>query len=119
MQDRATPGPSTDRERYAKGPTQWWRVKGHNGIAFRLSSSLERTYGPYSTEKGQYVPTGRTLEEALVKQGEWRKAKMRGERPLIDTKISFGVLAEEWWEVKEPRLRQRTRDQYRSALDLV
>src|SRR5579884_1245285 len=94
MQRKPNQVPSTDRERYALDPTRRWTVKGHKGIRYRLSRSLERTYLVYW--RGSFALAGNTLEEALVKQGELRKAQSRGETPIINTKTTFGELAEEW-----------------------
>jgi integrase len=113
---KSTSEPATDRERYALDPTRRWSTR-YVGVRYRLNRTLDRTYFVYW--KGQFVPAGHTIEEALAKQGELRKSAARGEKPILPTKTTFDELAEKWWAQKAPRLRRKTQVNYRSALDLV
>lgn len=107
---------TTDRQRYEHDPCRRWPTQ-HRGISYRLTRSLERRYVVYF--EGKFVQVEGGLVEARAKQGELQQAKSRGEKPVLSTKLTFGELACEWWESKEPRLRHKTVTGYRSALDLV
>ena len=89
----------------------------HRGISFRAKADGSRSYSVYAV--GRYVPAGSTEKEALAKQAELRGSQARGEKPILPSKTTFAELAELWYERKAPRLRKRTADYYRSALDLV
>jgi integrase len=86
-------------------------------VTFRSRRDGSRSY--YVQHSGTHVPAGSTLEEAKAKKAELGLAKHRGEKPVIQTRTTFGELAESWFEAKTPRLRPRTASYYRSALDLV
>jgi integrase len=57
-------------------------------------------------------------QAALAKQAELRGKAARGERPVTQSKLTFGELAEQWLESKR-HLRPWTRRNYRAALDNV
>jgi integrase len=86
-------------------------------VRFRLKRNLTRTYLVHF--RGKWEPGGRTLPEALVRQGELKKSVLRGEAPVLTNKTTFRELAEEWYAAKSTRVRQRTASYYRDALDLV
>jgi integrase len=89
----------------------------HRGISYRVRRDGSRTY--FVSWKGRYLPAGPTEQAALARQAELRSRQARGEAPVLLSKVLFGELAESWWELKAPRLREKTRGNYRSALDLV
>lgn len=86
-------------------------------VTYRERRDGTRTY--YVQHAGTHVPAGSTLEEAKAKKAELGVAKARGEKPIVRAKTTFGELAESWYETKAPRLRPKTAQCYRSALDLV
>jgi integrase len=102
---------STTLEQQRRRPTR------HRGISYREKADGSRSYAVFF--QGRYFPSGTTETEALAKQAEFRGSKARGEKPILPTKITFAQVAESWLERKAPRLRKRTADYYRSALDLV
>jgi hypothetical protein len=87
------------------------------GVTYRLRADGSRTYAV--SFQGKFVPAGTTEREALAKQAELRRHKARGEKIIVNGKTTFRELAEEWLDVKAPKLRARTRTYYRDALDLV
>ncbi len=58
-----------------------------------------------------------SLAEARRRRGEL-VSKPQAER-TSPSRVQFAQVAEQWYEAKLPRLRRRTADYYRSALDLV
>jgi integrase len=89
----------------------------HRGISYRVCADNSRAYSVFFD--GRYVAAGATEREALAKQADLRGRKSRGERVVVNDRTTLAQLAEEWYEAKAPRLRKRTADYYRSALDLV
>lgn len=89
----------------------------HRGISYREKANGSRSYAVFF--QGRYIAAGSTESEALAKQADLRGSKARGEKPILPSKTTFAELAESWFERKAPRLRKRTSDYYRSALDLV
>lgn len=86
-------------------------------VTYRERRDGSRAY--YVQHAGTHLPAGSSLEEAKAKKAELGLAKARGEKPILRPKTTFSELAETWFEGKAPRLRAKTREQYRSALDLV
>jgi Phage integrase, N-terminal SAM-like domain len=93
------------------------RATRYRGISYREKADGSRTYAVYF--QGKYAPAGTTEGEARNKQSELLGRKARGEKVVVNDKTTFAELAEQWYEAKAPRLRKRTADYYRSALDLV
>lgn len=89
----------------------------HRGITYRTRADGSRSYSVFFM--GRYVPAGESEREALAKQAELRGKEARGERVVLNDRTTFRDLAETWFESKSARLRTRTRNYYRSALDLV
>ena len=87
------------------------------GVFYRLRADGSRTYAV--SFGGKFVAAGNTEKEALAKQAQLRRHKARGEKIVVNGKITFRELAAEWLEIKNSRLRPRTRAYYRDALDLV
>lgn len=85
----------------------------YKGITYRVKADGSRSYFAYSGGRQHLVSGGE--KEALRLQAE-----LRAKPPTVaPPSIRFRDLAEDWYEVKSPRLRKRTADYYRSALDLV
>jgi integrase len=117
VQAHSTPGPTTDRERYTLDPTRTWSADSP-GIYYRLrKGGAERIYVVHWN--GKIITAGPRLSDAKTKQAELRRAVGRGERPVLPAKVTFAELAEQWWSMKQERLRPNTRRQYRDALDLA
>jgi integrase len=117
VQAHSTPGPTTDRERYTLDPTRKWSTE-FPGVYFRLrKGGAERIYLVHYDRK--FVTAGPRLSDAKTKQAELRRAVGRGEKPVLPTRVTFGELSEQWWETKAPRLRPKTQQLYRDALELV
>src|SRR4051794_15609807 len=95
-------------------PAKRHRVQGHRGIFYRERADGSKTY-LVSTGGGKFV-SAPTLRDALALQGDLRSRKARGERLVVNDRTKFAQLAEEWFEVKSPRLRARTKNYYRMAL---
>jgi integrase len=93
------------------------RSTRYRGISYRERADGTRTYAVFF--QGGYVSAGTTETEARAKQSELLGRKARGERVVVNDRTTFAELAESWYEAKAPRLRKRTADYYRSALDLV
>jgi integrase len=89
----------------------------HRGISFRLRADGSRAYA--ISFDGSYVSVEGGEQEALLKQAELRQGRAEGGQTGVYSRTTFGELAEEWFAMKAPRLRERTRNYYRSALDLV
>jgi integrase len=87
------------------------------GISYRVRADGSRSYAVSFQRK--FVPAGTTEKEALAKQAELRRHKARGEKIVVNGKTTFREIAEEWFDAKGPKLRDRTRSYYRSALDTV
>jgi integrase len=75
-----------------------------------------RTYSVYF--QGRYVAVEGGEQEAIAKQAELRGKAARGEKPVVPTKLTFSVVAEEWFAGKR-KLRPYTRKNYRSYLDRI
>jgi integrase len=86
-------------------------------VTYRERRDGSRTY--YVQHAGTHVPAGATLEYAKARKAELGLAKAGGEKPIVRAKTTFQELSETWYEGKAPRLRPKTREQYRSSLDLV
>lgn len=83
------------------------------GITYRERKDGQRTYFVY--DRGKQVAVEGGEKEALQLQASLRTRTA----PLVPTRTKFKLVAEAWYEQKKPRLRRRTADYYRSALDLV
>jgi integrase len=83
------------------------------GITYRERQGGQRTYSVYDRGKQVLVEGGE--KEALQLQASLRTRTA----PTVPTRTKLKVVAEAWYEQKKPRLRRRTADYYRSALDLV
>ena len=120
MQAQTSVAPSTDRERYQVDPTRRWPTR-HRGVSYRLNAKLDRMY--YVYDRGTYVLGGQSLEDALVKQGELKKAKATGAKPVKRSNLTFGEVCEEWFEHAKVRpkkpLRPSTAKEYRRYMDGV
>jgi integrase len=84
-----------------KGPAGRWSVKGRRGISFRLNAQLHRTYFVYHA--GSYEFGGFTVEEALVRQGELRKPKTLGQKPVKRSTHTFREVCAKWFEWAQAR----------------
>lgn len=63
--------------------------------------------------------TTRTLALARKRRAIKIAAVDRGEQGILRSRLTFAEFAEVWFEAKSRRLRRRTADAYRAALDLV
>jgi len=96
----------------------------HRGITFRERADGSKVFSirwegtRVSKRPGSSEPFT-TEKEALDYQAELRLAAGKGEKIVVNSKLTFSELAESWLEAKAPRLRPRTLDYYRSALGLV
>jgi len=88
----------------------------HRGITYRVRKGGGRTYAVYS--QGSYITVEGGEREALAKQAELRGKTARGENPPVSTKMTFAVVAEQWFDSKR-HLRPYTRRNYRSYLDRI
>lgn len=95
------------RERYERGI---FRRKTRDGAMRWEIAYLDR-------DGRQRWETVATLADARRRRAELT-SKPQAER-LAAARRTFADLAEEWYEAKAPRLRRRTADYYRTALDLV
>jgi integrase len=89
----------------------------YRGISYRLKADGSRTYSVFFQRR--YVSAGTTEAEARAKQSELVGAKSQGRAVILPTKTTFAEIAETWYDGKAPRLRKRTANYYRSALDVV
>src|SRR5262245_52730341 len=89
----------------------------HRGVSYRVRADGSRSYSVYW--QGRYVPAGTTEREALTKQADLRNTVAKGGHVVLPSKTLFGDFCESWFETKAPRLRPRTVEYTRSALDLV
>jgi Phage integrase, N-terminal SAM-like domain len=95
---------------------QWKRRKTrHRGVTYRERVGGERTY--YVFAGGRHVAVDGGEREALAKQAELRGRVARGER-VATSGVRFGTVAEQWYASKR-KLRDRSRANYRAALDNV
>jgi len=92
-------------------PDTWYSAGG--GIGRRGQT----TWGFWDSDAKRYVKAGTTKAEAIAAQAEYRARRARGERPVVQTKVSFAELAEQWFESK--RVGAWTKRSYRDALDNV
>lgn len=89
------------------------------GIYRRRTASGLRYEFVYPDERGKSRwQTVRTLKEARDGRAAKLAAVARGEK-VAPVTVVFAELAETWFDGKRARLRTRTADYYRSALDLV
>jgi integrase len=96
--------------RYKRHATQY------RGITYRERANGARSY--YVFAGGRQIAVPGDLNAAKVKQSEFRSKAAKGE-PVTDTKLTFGEVAELWYESKERRLRPWTLKGYRASLDNV
>jgi integrase len=89
----------------------------HRGVSYRLRGDGSRSYSVHW--QGRYLPAGGTEKEALAKQADLRNTVARGGQVILPSKLLFAEFAETWFEQKAPRVRTRTAEYTRSALDLV
>jgi integrase len=89
----------------------------HRGVSYRNRADGSRSYSVFF--QGRYVAAGTTEKEALAKQAELRGKSARGERIIVASKISFGTVAEAWYEQEGPRLSPGFAKESRRALDQV
>src|SRR5262245_24964433 len=95
-------------------------VRVERGIYMRSTESGTRYEFNYSDSDGRTRwETTRTLAQARKQRAAKIAALDRGERVVPRSKATFGEVADEWFEAKSSRLRRRTSDAYRAALDLV
>lgn len=85
----------------------------HKGITYRMRQDGSRTYFVFHNGKQIRVEGGE--KEAIQLQASLRLPTTA----LIPARTKMKTVAEAWYEQKKPRLRRRTADYYRSALDLV
>jgi integrase len=85
----------------------------YRGITYRERRDGDRTYYVYDNGKQRSVEGGE--KEAIQLQASLRTQTA----PIVPTRTRFKLVAEAWYEQKKPRLRKRTANYYRSALDLV
>jgi integrase len=88
----------------------------YRGISYRQLADGSRQYSVYF--RGTYVPVVGGESEAVAKQAELRGKAARGETAILPSKLTFGEVAEQWFESKH-RLRAWTRKGYRDSLDRI
>jgi len=87
----------------------------HRGITYRERAGGNRTY--YVLAAGRQIAVEGGEKEALTKQADLRGRVARGEK-VAPSSVRFSVVAEEWYASKR-KLRERSRANYRAALDNV
>ena len=92
------------------------RKTRYRGISYRERKDGTRTYSIYW--RGNYTAVEGGENEALAKQAELRGKAARGEQVVVPTKLTFAVVAEEWFAPKR-HLRAWTSRNYRAALDRI
>jgi len=96
---------------------------GHRGITYRVTNEGRQYYCYEHSLRRQnrspYVPAGRSLQSALLKQAELRQRKGRGEKTIVASKASFSEVAELWYSQKADRLAASSSGAYRFALDRI
>ncbi len=108
QRDGATVKPKGVRERVAPGVFKRRTRDGH----VRYEVSFVDRDG-----RQRWETVGGKLEEAKRRRAELVSKPQEQRRP--PSRELFVDVAEAWFEAKAPKLRQRTRDYYRSALDAV
>jgi Phage integrase, N-terminal SAM-like domain len=88
----------------------------HRGVSYRQRADGGRTYSVYHA--GRYWPVEGGEQEALVKQGQLRGQRARGETPLAPSRTTFGEVADAYIESKH-RLRAGPRKTYRATLNRI
>jgi integrase len=105
----------TDRNPFTRHTTR------HRGITYREKADGKRTYFVrWDNTRISERPDGTRLTtetEALALQAELRQRSGKGEKIVVNSKLTFEELAETWFAGK--RLRPKTTKAYRDALDLV
>jgi integrase len=96
-------------------PTKRHKTR-YRGISYRQRKDGTRTYSIYW--RGNYTSVEGGENEALAKQAELRGKAARGEQAVVPTKLTFAVVAEEWFASKR-HLRAWTSRNYRSSLDRI
>jgi integrase len=95
-------------------PFKRYPSRRHRGVHYRLKEDGSRTY--YYFNGKTYVAAGATEGEAVAAQAEARGRAARGEQ-VTPAKITFGEVAEAWFESK--KIRAKTRRDYGRSLDNV
>jgi integrase len=91
------------------------------GLTHRFRADGKKTW--YSSSGDSKHVRCATRDEALETLERLRGSKRRGERVVVNSRVTFAELAEQWLETRKTSgrnpLRERTQRYYRSALDLV
>lgn len=98
-----------DRTRY--------RTTSLRGLVWRPVKGGRRYYG-YIPGRGRVPLQARTFEEAKAEHGELRGRVGRGEN-VPSTTLKFAEVAEDWFTLKQGRVRPWTAKGYRRSLDAV
>src|SRR3954452_14406393 len=115
-----SPAVATEVSPMREGSSQTKRhVRVERGIYKRKTANGTRYEFNFPDENGRTRwATTRTLKEAREERAAKIATVARGER-VAPTRVTVAELGEAWFEAKSARLRKRTADYYRSALDLV
>ena len=92
------------------------RPTRYRGITYRERADGSRHYAVFF--QGRYIGVDGGEQEAVANQAELRGKAARGEPAVVPARITFGEVAEQWFESKR-HLRPWTRKNYRAALDNV
>jgi integrase len=92
------------------------RKTRHRGISYRLRDGGLMTHAVYF--QGTNITVERGEKQVLTKQAELRGKAARGERVVTATEARFSEVAERWYEGNPPP-RRRTRENYRTSLEIV
>ena len=87
----------------------------HRGITYRERAGGSRTY--YVFAAGRQIAVDGGEKDALAKQAELRRRVARG-GSIARSNVKFSTVAEQWYASKR-KLRDRSRANYRAALDNV
>ena len=88
----------------------------YRGVTYRVRADGSKTYSVYF--QGSHLAVEGGEREALARQAELRGKAARGETPVVPSKVTFAVVAEQWIESKR-HLRPYTRRNYRAYLDRI
>lgn len=94
------------------------RMKTRATGVYRSSSGRYEIAFRDTTGKLRFQVVGGSFEDAKSTRADLVARMAKGER-VSPSKVTFATVAESWYEAKAPRLRERTRRDYRASLDLV
>ena len=95
----------------------------HRGVSYRLRADGSRLYDiRWQNTRVSKRPDGTPLtteKEALEFQAELRQRSGKGEKIVVNSKITFSELAENWYQTVSRTKQPATLSSYRQGLDLV